>query len=268
MIACKRQTLAQIATDLPRGEVVIISPAGESPNLVLNFRGEFDVKLQTSALWGSVMFRFILVSFGFLGWSFYEMSGGSDFDPINTRMARLDTASPTPFDQSSGDVAQIILASAPSVVVDNNPPLNEAVTRVSLNLTTLQEALDQSGSSASATPVANTVDPTAVPVNVAITTASADTPAIIPSLIIQDDAGAATASPAALVSEIGLDIRTVSGNRVNVRGGPSTNFSVVSKLVRGDAVEILEDNGNGWVKMRSVLTGEEGWMADFLLSES
>jgi uncharacterized protein YgiM (DUF1202 family) len=70
------------------------------------------------------------------------------------------------------------------------------------------------------------------------------------------------------VSEVGLDIRTVSGNRVNVRGGPSTNFSVVSKLIRGDAVEILEDNGNGWVKMRSVLTGEEGWMADFLLSES
>ncbi|PTX75355.1 SH3 domain-containing protein [Sulfitobacter mediterraneus] len=215
------------------------------------------------------MFRFILVSFGFLGWSFYEMSGGADFDPINTRMARLETVSPTPFDNPSSSNAQVVLASAPAVATDTNPPLNEAVTRVSLNLTTLQEALDQSGSAATVAPAAAaTVDTAAVPTNVAVTTASADTPAIIPSLIIQDDTTSPDVSSAALVSEVGLDIRTVSGNRVNVRGGPSTNFSVVSKLIRGDAVEILEDNGNGWVKMRSVLTGEEGWMADFLLSES
>ncbi|MBM1309954.1 SH3 domain-containing protein [Sulfitobacter mediterraneus] len=215
------------------------------------------------------MFRFILVSFGFLGWSFYEMSGGADFDPINTRMARLEAVNPTPFDNPSSSDAQVILASAPAVATDTNPPLNEAVTRVSLNLTTLQEALDQSGSAATVAPAAAaTVDPAAVPTNVAVTTASADTPAIIPSLIIQDDTTSPDVTPAALVSEVGLDIRTVSGNRVNVRGGPSTNFSVVSKLIRGDAVEILEDNGNGWVRMRSVLTGEEGWMADFLLSES
>lgn len=214
------------------------------------------------------MFRFILVSLGFLGWAFYEMSGGSDFDPVATRMARIEPVAETPFDAPAENSNQVVLASASGDVVDTDPFENEAVTRVSLNLTSLQDALDQSGDAAVVTPAVTTVDPAVVPTNVAITTASADTPAIIPSLIVQDDTATATASPAALVSEIGLDIRTVSGNRVNVRGGPSTNFSVVSKLVRGDAVEILEDNGNGWVKMRSVLTGEEGWMADFLLSES
>lgn len=214
------------------------------------------------------MFRFILVSLGFLGWAFYEMSGGSDFDPVATRMARIEPLAETPFDAPAENSNQVVLASASGDVVDTDPFENEAVTRVSLNLTSLQDALDQSGDAAVVTPAVTTVEPAVVPTNVAITTASADTPAIIPSLIVQDDTATATASPAALVSEIGLDIRTVSGNRVNVRGGPSTNFSVVSKLVRGDAVEILEDNGNGWVKMRSVLTGEEGWMADFLLSES
>lgn len=214
------------------------------------------------------MFRFILVSLGFLGWAFYEMSGGSDFDPVATRMARIEPVAETPFDAPAENSNQVVLASASGDVVDTDPFENEAVTRVSLNLTSLQDALDQSGDAAVVTPAVTAVDPAVVPTNVAITTASADTPAIIPSLIVQDDTATATASPAALVSEIGLDIRTVSGNRVNVRGGPSTNFSVVSKLVRGDAVEILEDNGNGWVKMRSVLTGEEGWMADFLLSES
>ncbi|KIN78311.1 hypothetical protein Z950_3254 [Sulfitobacter mediterraneus KCTC 32188] len=48
----KGETHVQIATDLPRGEVDIISPPGESLNLLLNFRGEIDVKLQTSALSG------------------------------------------------------------------------------------------------------------------------------------------------------------------------------------------------------------------------
>ena len=63
-----------------------------------------------------------------------------------------------------------------------------------------------------------------------------------------------------------LDIRVVSGNRVNVRGGPGTGFDVVNRLVRGEEVEIIEDNGDGWVKMRPVSGGKEGWMADFLLA--
>lgn len=214
------------------------------------------------------MFRFMLVSFGFMGWAFYEMSGGSDFDPIATRMARIEPAAETPFDTPADPNDQVVLASASTDIMDTDPFANDAVTRVSLNLTSLQDALDQSGDAAVVAPAVQAVDPAVVPTNVAITTSSADTPAIIPSLIVQDDTVTDNATPAALISEAGLDIRTVSGNRVNVRGGPSTNFSVVSKLVRGDAVEILEDNGNGWVKMRSVLTGEEGWMADFLLSES
>jgi len=107
------------------------------------------------------------------------------------------------------------------------------------------------------------VDPeSGVPVNTDTTVSSADTPAIIPSLITPNDTGAASANAAVAFS----DVRKVSGNRVNVRGGPGTDYNVVSRLVRGDAVEIIEDNGDGWVLMRPVDGGEEGWMADFLLT--
>ena len=68
------------------------------------------------------------------------------------------------------------------------------------------------------------------------------------------------------VSTTQADIRKVNGTRVNVRGGPGTNFGVVGKLGKGDAVEVVEDNGAGWVRFRSVDGTASGWMADFLLN--
>jgi uncharacterized protein YgiM (DUF1202 family) len=65
----------------------------------------------------------------------------------------------------------------------------------------------------------------------------------------------------------GSDIRAVSGDRVNVRDGPGTNYSVVNQLVRGDKVEVLQDVGDGWVKLRPVDGGPVGWIASFLLTE-
>ena len=76
----------------------------------------------------------------------------------------------------------------------------------------------------------------------------------------------ASSAPSDRVSTSQSDIRVVSGNRVNVRGGPGTNFGVVGKLGAGDTVEVIEDNGAGWVRFRSVNGQETGWMADFLLS--
>jgi hypothetical protein len=184
------------------------------------------------------MIRLILVSFGFLAWAFYEMSGGAAFDPINTRMSRVEAQNDTTYASDSAGSAQTSRAFA---------------------------AADQSGDSANVPSIAKTPEPQQVPANAGITTSSLDTPAIIPSLIITDDPDS-TVENAALDTDPVLDIRIVSGNRVNVRGGPSTGFPVVSTLVQGDSVEVLEDNSDGWVKMRALVTGEEGWMADFLLT--
>lgn len=210
------------------------------------------------------MKRFILLSFGFLGWAFYEMSGGDEFESASARVARLAPAPEvTVTEVAEAPVAETIVAA----VVDTDPPETSEVSRVSLNLTTLQDAQDVVAEPVRETATAN-VDPvTGVAVNTGLTLASADTPAIIPSLINPNDTGTATVQPASLQTDTSIaDIRTVNGNRVNVRGGPGTNFNVVGKLVRGDSVEIIEDDGNGWVLMRSVETGAQGWLADFLLN--
>lgn len=211
--------------------------------------------------WGCDLKRFILLSFGFLGWVFYEMSGGSDFEPRSVQMARMN---PTPEVQT----AEIAAPAEPEAVkvafVDTDPPLKgieNSVTRVSLNLTTLQDVLDDTDSAEPDQQItADVTDDSGVPQNVGVLTSSSDTPAIIPSLIDPND-GVTIA-----LNDAQGDIRVVSGNRVNVRGGPGTDYGVVTKLTEGAEVRVLLDNGDGWVKMQPLDGSPEGWMADFLLT--
>ena len=200
-----------------------------------------------------------MITFGFLGWAFYEMSGGADFVPASEKLALNDSAakqgiimvqseSTTPAPRTSRLTAET--------------PQNDTVTRVALNLTTLGDINDKTPAVETAVPVNAfaKADEVGVPQNISTSISSADTPAIIPSLLRPNDPANVTS-----VSAAQGDIRTVTGNRVNVRGGPGTDYGVVTKLTRGDAVEVLQDNGDGWVKMRPLDGGAEGWMADFLL---
>jgi hypothetical protein len=184
------------------------------------------------------MKTFILLTFGFLGFAFYEMSGGSDFEPASSRIAEAqpeDTQASETTEMAPSE--EIVTTTASITKIDSTP----SVTRVALNLTNVSDAADQA-----------TQDET--------TTADlTETPQIIlPSLI--------TTTQSIDTADSNDDIRTVSGNRVNVRGGPSTNYGIVNKLTRGEAVQVLEDNGDGWVRMQPVDGGESGWMADFLLT--
>ncbi|PZX16657.1 SH3 domain-containing protein [Palleronia aestuarii] len=71
---------------------------------------------------------------------------------------------------------------------------------------------------------------------------------------------------AAPVAE-GPPLRSVSGNRVNMRSGPGTAYDVIGQLQEGERVAVLDDPGDGWVEVEVSTTGTQGWMADFLLAE-
>lgn len=191
------------------------------------------------------MKTFILLTFGFLGFAFYEMSGGADFEPASARMAAATEPQTTPAPQAAEPAASVTVASAASITkIDSSA----SVTRVALDLTSVGDAAAVETPSEPARSTARIID-------------SAQTPQIIlPSLIATTNTNASDTGAGA------GDIRIVSGNRVNVRGGPSTDFGIVSKLGRGDEVRILEDNGDGWVRMQPLDGGEAGWMADFLLT--
>ena len=202
------------------------------------------------------MARFIIVTFGFLAFAFYEMSGGSDFDAEATRLARIEA----PVAVDTAPLEQVVVAEA-----EVEPVVPENVTRVALNLNTVNDVLRPQRTvrtTAARAPAAQaeTTDVAAL---------EAEPTVILPSLILGD----AVITPVefgtteTVTGDELLDVRAVSARSVNVRGGPGTDYSVVSRLTRGAQVEILQDPGNGWVKLRPLDGGTVGWMADFLLNK-
>lgn len=63
------------------------------------------------------------------------------------------------------------------------------------------------------------------------------------------------------------DMREVMGRRVNIRRGPGTGYDIVTSLPQGTAVEVIEADGSGWVKLRTLDENQVGWMAEYLLSK-
>lgn len=71
--------------------------------------------------------------------------------------------------------------------------------------------------------------------------------------------------PSAGVSMAVTGTATVTGNRVNVRTGPGTNFPVVTQVNKGDVVT-LKDQAFGWYRVVLSDGTTTGWIAGWLLS--
>lgn len=188
------------------------------------------------------MNRFIVLSFLVMAWGYYELSGGADFvpetRPAATTPALTPDSAPTP--APAGD----LIAAAPA------DPL-EAVAEVTRADT---EALDALPEPASATPDALSIDATSVAdaLNQALAEPVAE-PA--PETVTET----ASAQPAATAA----DLREVTGDTVNLRDGPGTNFGVLDRLTRGTVVSVLDTAPGGWVYIE--VNGRTGWMsADFI----
>jgi hypothetical protein len=174
------------------------------------------------------MLRYIFVSFLFMGWGYYELSGGNDFKPMS-QMSESELAelgrTPLPLadiEQASVRVTAIEPATSPEIVT-------RAAT---ITLASLSE-----------------VEPTPA--------VAASEPEIVEEVAVEI---MPTPEPTLL-------LRTVAGNRVNMRSGPGTDYGVVTTLTRGELAEVLETNDNGWMRLRVIATDQVGWMAERLLND-
>ena len=177
------------------------------------------------------MNKYILIAFAVMTMAFYELSGGADFEP--------------------GDNSLVIFAE-PKPAQPEPAPRPEMVARAQTGFVGLTEIAP---ARAVIGPAANNSVPEVTPV--ALETEVATT-APVPVAV--------TTALSAALPETQPDYRFVDGDRVNVRGGPGTEYAVVGKLVRNDMVEILADEGNGWLHLRDTATGDEGWIADWLVT--
>lgn len=120
---------------------------------------------------------------------------------------------------------------------------------------------------------------------VQVTRASFSTLDVLPAQVVatpQADVVLAVATPTPAVAEViedapevtlvslaqpaPVDLRQVSGARVNMRSGPGTDYRVLDTLTRGTSAEIIEMNQNGWARIRVQDTGQIGWMSARLLT--
>lgn len=216
------------------------------------------------------MKSFIVLTFGFLALGFFELSGGTDFDPQSAReaavFARMENEAQKKetsvmFAQTQEPVSEIEAAPPKAPILAQAENTQPAVTRAVLNLVALDTVLAPADEPAfNDQTIVNEDKIIDIAAPAALETEASDV--VLPSLIYQGN----TTTAASIAAPLQRDVRAVTGTVVNVRGGPGTRFDVVSQLALDDQVEILTDNGQGWVEMRPLNGGPTGWMADFLLT--
>ncbi|MBQ4827134.1 SH3 domain-containing protein [Leisingera sp. HS039] len=203
------------------------------------------------------MSRFVMVSFAFLGWGFYELSGGADFEPPKrpAAVAETDTAAQPaerPRLSAASIAAQPVLTQRAQIQRPARPAADPALRqRVA------------AGHLASASGVLATTQ-----------TAFSDEPAPGGLQLASLDGGLAaiTAAPAAELipqpAEVSyLDRRSIRASRVNMRQGPGTSYPVITRLLGGEEVIVIEDSGTGWLHLRAPDKGHTGWIAASLVSK-
>jgi hypothetical protein len=222
------------------------------------------------------MWRFILVSFAFLGWSFYELSGGADYKPATNSIqvrAQLDNARPK---------ARPLKVDVTRVTASGERAAAETVTRSITSLSDLDlskgqrfeirlarvdtpaktEPPEVTKAVANSKPIADSPD-TTLPDHVAKAVAAASLSGAA-SESVHHSTLAATQE--ADIAQPVQDMRRVTGTVVNMRSGPGTKYGRIAELRKNDKVTVLRDPGDGWIKLRVVETGRVGWMADWLIT--
>lgn len=157
------------------------------------------------------MTRFILIAFAVLGFGFYELSGGSEFDPDAQRAAAVEARIVRAAERNETIVAALsrpASAKAPApveVAALSTSPDTDTVTRTTVNLV----ALDTSAPAAldaSAAPVEDVATPVALDTSAPAALAAPETPALAvaapsafdgsPSVAVNTAAPAALQAPA------------------------------------------------------------------------
>lgn len=251
------------------------------------------------------MWRFILVSFAFLGWSFYALSGGSDYEPRANSLQKhgaQEDARPA----LSGNTAVTTADAAHTGEADNDSVTRSAASLADLNLAetenerfeislasvspsneyeadNLPETVEVETVSAIDAAVAEANSGLALAEKAKVEAAEQEEAALNPATgdevfsletYVQSRGADVQADDTAYAGEIisassrGDDIREVTGKVVNMRAGPGTDFATVGTLSRGDRIAVLDEPGNGWLMFEVVETGETGWMADWLVTAS
>ncbi|MBS0123829.1 SH3 domain-containing protein [Thetidibacter halocola] len=198
------------------------------------------------------------MTFLVLGWAWFELSGGADFEAGDRGVTIVARYQPD--------------ARMPASEQEARPAVARAETDLGLTPTAPQprirvvEAPVLAPKVSAASPQAG-ADKLADVAQIAASLDDAESGVVLGGLGgDMSDFGRPVGVDAAVRDALGgPDYRVVTGARVNLRDGPGTGFAVVTTLSRGQEVEVVQDTGDGWVELRALEGGFVGWMADSFL---
>lgn len=226
------------------------------------------------------MWRFILISFGFLGLAFYQASGGSDYAPAadSLQVAMSDKplfAAPlkvAPLEKDSApQLAEASTATLPKIQTPKTQRIKTHASGGDLDVIAARDVTrfdglsginkgDLGGFEITLASAANSLDGGAAmdqrPVQ-AIGTFNAET--------LVQDVNQVPIEQALVVPQQETDIRSIAASSANMRSGPGTDYAAMDQLTQGTQVEVLDRRG-AWVELRNMQTGQTGWMADWLIT--
>lgn len=208
--------------------------------------------------------RFVLISFAFMGFAFYELSGGADFEPRGVRAVETKQAiyKPTPKTKPVAEsVSAVTLVAAP-VLTPRRTQVAEPETIAEPELTA-DEAVKKLAQIAPA--LQNGLSGFGENVGTNLSLASLEQGAT--SFQLDNSNVIKTEVPVVETPEPKADIREVLGTRVNMRDGPGTIYPIVGRLNIGHKVEVLSDSGTGWLRLRVLPEQQMGWIASSLVSK-
>lgn len=222
------------------------------------------------------MSRLVLVSFAFLGWSFYELSGGKDFTPpqaptdssdqIAAAPATAATPSTGKFRQSAKVRAASLVATQVLQEAPPTRPIPDPTHRRAIALEQIASAgaqLQISDQGFATTTAIPSLQPNVIQGGLVAMTAQFEqnSGARLQNIALAG-ADAPTVNPDSF-----LDIREIRASRVNMREGPGTIYPVLARLLAGDEVIVIEDNGEGWLQLRTKEGNRIGWVAASLVGK-
>jgi len=206
------------------------------------------------------MTRLMLVTFAMLGWFFYVMSGGSEFEPRGTRaeappvVAAAEKPEPRPLVPSPATELVTKVALRPAKPSEPKPEPIPAADAVDTEALLAQIAAGLNSDLSSFDNTGGTFSLASLDENAAVQ-------------VLDTDAEPETAA-APTPAEPPKDIRIVSGTRVNMRDGPGTIYPIIGKARMGQQVEVLSESGTGWLRLRVLPEQQVGWISSSLIRKS
>ncbi|WP_418594579.1 SH3 domain-containing protein [Ponticoccus sp. (in: a-proteobacteria)] len=224
------------------------------------------------------MFRVMLITFGVLGWAWYELSGGSEFEAGDTGVTLMAAVPDTALGATPGP--EVTRADRSASDLSSVAPVREAAAPVRQPLPEPAKAVIAAEPVVPADPqkfaalldAALPDEPEGnfddAPVAEVMPVAGTARPAVAEPVVAETAFAEPSVAEPAIAEPQRADLRVVVGSRVNLREGPATSYAVVTQLLQGEFVEVLDETGDGWVRLRAVDGNNEGWMAASLLVAS